>query len=45
MGVELAGLGETDGVAVAEISPERVRSVRAALPVLLQRRYEVRPKP
>ena len=45
MGVEIAGLGETDGVAVAEISPERVRSVRAALPVLLQRRYEVRPKP
>lgn len=44
MGVELAGLGETAGVATAEISPERVRSVRAALPVLLQRRYEVRPR-
>jgi len=44
MGVELAGLGETDGVAAAEISAERVRAVRAALPVLAQRRYEVRPK-
>ena len=45
MGVELAGLGETDGIAVAEISAARVRSVRAALPVLSQRRYEVRPRP
>ena len=45
MGVEIAGLGETEGVAAAEISSERVRSVRTALPVLLQRRYEVRPKP
>ena len=44
MGVELAGLGEIDGVATAEISPTRVTSVRAALPVLLQRRYEVRPR-
>ena len=45
MGVEIAGVGATDGVAAPEISAERVRSVRAALPVLLQRRYEVRPKP
>jgi predicted amidohydrolase len=45
MGVEIAGVGEIDGVAAPEISAERVRSVRAALPVLLQRRYEVRPKP
>jgi len=44
MGVELASLGDSDGVATAEIFFERVRSVRAALPVLLQRRYEVRPK-
>ncbi len=44
MGVELAGLGETDGLATGEISAERVRTVRAALPVLAQRRYEVRPK-
>ena len=45
MGVEIAGLGETDGVAHTEISAGRVTSVRALLPVLLQRRYEVRPKP
>ena len=45
MGVEIVRLGETDGVATAEIAPERVSSVRAALPVLEQRRYEVRPKP
>jgi predicted amidohydrolase len=44
MGIEIAGLDETDGVVTAEISPERVSSVRTALPVLLQRRYEVRPK-
>jgi predicted amidohydrolase len=45
MGVELAGLGDAEGVAVAEISSERLRSVREALPVLAQRRYQVRPKP
>ncbi len=45
MGVELAGLGDGEGVAVAEISSERLVSVRAALPVLTQRRYEVRPRP
>jgi len=44
MGVELAGLGETEGLATAEISAERVRAVRSALPVLAQRRYEVRPR-
>jgi predicted amidohydrolase len=41
MGVELAGLGDDAGVATAEISAERVRSVRA---VLAQRRYDVRPR-
>ena len=45
MGIEIVGLGDTDGVATAEISPERVSSVRALLPVLTQRRYEVRPGP
>jgi predicted amidohydrolase len=44
MGVEIAGLGDTDGVVTAEISPERVSSVRETLPVLFQRRYEVRTK-
>jgi predicted amidohydrolase len=45
MGLQLAGLGDAEGVAVAEVSYERLRSVREALPVLTQRRYEVRPKP
>jgi predicted amidohydrolase len=45
MGVELAALGDDDGVAVAEVTHERVREVREALPVLAQRRYEVGPKP
>jgi predicted amidohydrolase len=45
MGVVLAGLGETIGFTTARISAARVQSVRAALPVLTQRRYEVRPKP
>jgi predicted amidohydrolase len=45
MGVELTKLGEANGLATAELSVERVRSVRAALPVLTQRRYEVRPIP
>jgi len=44
MGVQLAGLGESDGVATADACAERVRAVRARLPVLAQRRYEVRPK-
>jgi deaminated glutathione amidase len=45
MGVELAGLGELEGVATAEVTAERVAAVRAVLPVLAQRRYEVRPRP
>ena len=44
MGVLLAGLGEAEGVAAADISAERLRAVRTALPVLTQRRYEVRPR-
>jgi predicted amidohydrolase len=45
MGVELARLGEDQGIATAEISSDCVASVREKLPVLEQRRYEVRPKP
>jgi predicted amidohydrolase len=45
MGLELASLGDDVGVATAEISSERLRSVRDALPVLVQRRYEVRRRP
>lgn len=45
MGVVLAGLGELTGFTTADISADRVGSVRSALPVLAQRRYEVCPKP
>jgi predicted amidohydrolase len=38
LGVVLAGLGEADGVAVAEVSQERLRHVRARLPLVAQRR-------
>jgi predicted amidohydrolase len=44
MGVELAALGDDEGVVSAELSVERLRSVREAMPVLAQRRYDVRPK-
>lgn len=45
MGVELARLSEPDGLACAEISEERLDEVRELLPMLAQRRYEVRPRP
>jgi predicted amidohydrolase len=45
MGIELLHLGDEDAVGAAEISSQRVQAVREALPVLAQRRYEVRPKP
>jgi predicted amidohydrolase len=38
LGVTLAGLGEADGVATAEVSRDRLKTVRARLPVLSQRR-------
>ncbi len=37
-GVELSGMGEAEGVAVAEISRERLAEVRSRLPLLAQRR-------
>lgn len=43
MGVVLAGLGETSGVAVAEASAERVQDVRRRNPALALRRYRVEP--
>lgn len=45
MGVDLAQLGESDGLVTVEISRERVREVREVLPMLAQRRYEVTPRP
>lgn len=38
MGVALAGLGEESGVAVAELSQDRLAHVRAKLPLVAQRR-------
>lgn len=38
LGPTLAGLGEAEGVAVAELSHERLKAARARLPVLTQRR-------
>jgi predicted amidohydrolase len=38
LGVTLAGLGEADGVATAEVSRDRLSAARARLPVLSQRR-------
>jgi deaminated glutathione amidase len=38
LGATLAGLGDAEGVAIAEISHERLKAARARLPVLAQRR-------
>jgi deaminated glutathione amidase len=38
LGVTLAGLGEAEGVATAEVSRDRLNAARARLPVLFQRR-------
>jgi predicted amidohydrolase len=44
MGVTLAALGETTGVAVAEVSTARLRAVRERNPALALRRYRVVPR-
>jgi predicted amidohydrolase len=44
MGVPLASVGEVAGLAVAEVSAERLADVRRKLPVLEHRRYTVRPR-
>ena len=44
MGVELAGLGEEVGTAVAWISPARVSEVRTINPALALRRFTVAPR-
>ncbi|MDN4614848.1 carbon-nitrogen hydrolase family protein [Leifsonia sp. F6_8S_P_1B] len=43
MGVTVAALGETAGIAVAEVSRDRVREVRERNPALRLRRYRVEP--
>jgi len=45
LGVLVASLGEQPGVAVAEISAERVAAVRATLPALQHRRFTVQLRP
>jgi predicted amidohydrolase len=44
MGVPLASIGEVDGLAVAEVTAERLAEVRRKLPVLEHRRYAVLPR-
>lgn len=44
MGVTVAGLGETTGVAVAEVSTARIREVRERNPAVALRRYRVVPR-
>jgi predicted amidohydrolase len=43
MGVALAAGGEAEGLAVAEVTADRLAEVRRKLPVLEHRRYRVRP--
>jgi predicted amidohydrolase len=40
LGATLAGLGDAEGVAVAEVTRERLQSARARLPVLSQRKAD-----
>jgi len=42
LGVTLAGLGDIDGVATAEVSRDRLTAARARLPILAQRRADAR---
>ena len=44
MGVTVAALGETTGVAVADVSTARIREVRERNPALALRRYRVIPR-
>jgi deaminated glutathione amidase len=41
LGAQIAGLGDGEGVAIADISHERLKEARARLPVLAQRRAAV----
>lgn len=44
MGVELVTIGEETGVAVAEVTPARVESVRKVNPALALRRFDTTPR-
>ena len=41
LGAQIAGLGDGEGVAVADISHERLKDARKRLPVLAQRKTHV----
>jgi predicted amidohydrolase len=43
LGAIVAGLGDTEDIAVAEVSKERLAAARARLPVLAQRKAALRP--
>jgi predicted amidohydrolase len=45
LGVVVSGLGEAEGLAVADISEERLAQARARLPVVQQRRSRIEAKP
>jgi predicted amidohydrolase len=38
LGAQIAGLGDGEGVALADISQERLKEARTRLPVIVQRR-------
>jgi predicted amidohydrolase len=42
LGAELAGLGDGEGIAIADISHERLKDARTRLPILEQRRARLR---
>lgn len=44
MGVPLAGVATTEGIALADLSAERVAEVRSAVPSLQHRHYDVVPR-
>jgi predicted amidohydrolase len=41
LGAQIAGLGDGEGVAIADISHERINDARARLPILAQRRADL----
>jgi predicted amidohydrolase len=45
MGQPVAGVATTEGLAVADLTPERVAEVRGLVPSLQHRRFDVTPRP
>jgi predicted amidohydrolase len=44
MGVQVATVASTEGIAVADLLPERVAEVRKAIPSLQHRRFDITPR-